>query len=198
MPKYQFVIEGPCAECVAAEVSPEVAKHWSAQDTETFQEYMNCDAGSRGDEFDVPEDAQINAEWTGMDSEVHLNGPLLGDATVLVVWNIDQDKEVLRVPITEVRIRIEEMLELDDSYEGDLGDTDPNPPRYFKAIKTGEGSFLSDPIEVPVDEIRIEEISMDVYTFEDAMFVTCVGVGNDLLDLEEDNCKTKSMTCWID
>jgi hypothetical protein len=198
MPKYQFVIEGPCAECVAAEVSPEVAQYWSARDTDTFQEYMGCDADSRNDEFDVPENAQIDVEWTEMDSEVHLNGPLVVDGTVLVVWDVDQDNEVLRAPITEVRIRVEELLEPDDSYEGDWDDADSSPPPYFKAVATGKGSFLAEPIELPADAIRIEDIAMDVYTFENAMIVTAVGVDNNLLDLEEDSSRTNSMSCWID
>jgi hypothetical protein len=198
MPKYQFVIEGPCAECVAAEVSPEVAKYWSAQDTDMFQEYIDCDADSRNEEFDVPDDAQIDVEWHEMDSEAHLNGPLVGDGTVLVVWDVDQDKVVLRVPITEVRIRAEELLEPDDTYEGDLDDADSSPPPYFKAVATGKGSFLAEPIELPANAIRIEDIAMDVYTFENAMVVTCIGVDNDLLDLEEESSRTNSMSCWID
>lgn len=199
MPKYQFVIEGPCAECVAAEVSPEVAKYWSNQDTDTFQDYMGCDADSRNDEFDVPENAQIDVEWTEMDSEVHLNGPLVVDGTILVVWDVDQDKQVLRVPLSEIRIRIEELLEPDETYEGDLDDADSSPPPYFKAIAAGKGGFATDPIELDVQLITAEDIAMDVFTFtDDVMVVTAIGVDSDLQDLEEDNSRTNSMSCWID
>ncbi|MEY5028040.1 MAG: hypothetical protein RLZ63_355 [Pseudomonadota bacterium] len=192
MPKYQFDIEGPCAECVAGEISPVAAAYWSKQGSDNLQQYMGCDADSRHDEFDVPEDAQIDVEWTEMDSEAHINGPLVDEKTVLVVWDVDQDKVVLRVPISEVRISIEEVLDTDDEFE------DETLP-LFKAVAYGKGDFVTDPIEVESSLLRTENLTISVFTFEDGTtVVTVVGICDDLQDLEEESSRTNSMTCWVD
>jgi hypothetical protein len=192
MPKYQFDLEGPCAECVAGEISPTAAAYWSKQGSDNLQEYMGCDADSRHDEFNVPEDAQFDVEWTEMDSEAHINGPLVDEKTVLVVWDVDQDKEVLRVQISEVRISIEEVLETDDEFEDE---TSP----LFKAVAYGKGDFVTDPVEVESGLLRAENLTISVFTFEDGTtVVTGVGIGDDLQDLEEESSRTNSMTCWVD
>jgi hypothetical protein len=199
MPKYQFDIEGPCAECVAGEISPAAATYWSKQGSDNLQEYMGCDADSRHDEFDVPEDAQIDVEWTEMDSEAHINGPLVDENTVLVVWDVDQDKEVLRVPISEVRINVEEVLTCEETFEGELDEEELHTPPMFKAVAYGKGDFVTDPVEIESGLVRADNLTICVFTFEDGItVVTGVGIGDDLQDLEEESGRTNSMTCWVD
>ena len=197
MPKYQFVIEGPCAECVAGEISLAAATYWSKQGSDNLKEYMGCDADSRHDEFDVSEDARFEVEWTEMDSEAHINGPLVDEKTVLVVWDVDQDKEVLRVPVTEVYINVEEVLMCDESFEGELDEDEPPP--LFKAVAYGKGEFVTDPVKIESGLLRTENLTISVFTFEDGTtVVTGVGIGNDLQDLEEESSRTNSITCWVD
>ena len=197
--RLQFQIHGASAECVAGEVEPAVAAYWHKAGGDALQKYMECDPDSRVDGFDVPDEAQIDVEWTDLDDEVHLNGPLVDEKSVLVIYNVDEDREVLRVPLSEVRILVEEQLTPDETYEGELDDAELNAPPYFKAVAYGKGCFITEPIELDVQTVSADEVAISVFKFtDDVMVVQCIGVDDDLQDLGEDSGRTNSMSCWID
>ena len=198
MPKTQFIIEGPCAECVVAEVSSEVAEYWHERGNEALQEYMDIDPDARNEPFDVPQDAQIYGNWLDLNSERHRHGPLVKPGSFLIAYDIDLGREIFRVSTTEIRISVEEVLCLDSSYDGDFNEND-EVTSTFKAIATGTGVFKTEILDVDIHDVTVKNLTMDVFTFDDdTTVITCIEICDDLLNLAEDSSRADSMQCWID